>query len=185
MRFFQKIAEGIDTAPAIAQLNAHSELWNAHLGRAYEASPHYGVQDIWVRYRKLEEIQADPRKAIEPHWAEFYPCWQRLSALHPIVFGLMARVQATYLGGILITKIPPGGRVKPHDDRGSWHAETMNCKVYVPLQANDGCVNYCGDESLIIRTGEAVIFNNLVTHSVENNGDADRITLICCYKVEN
>jgi uncharacterized cupin superfamily protein len=96
----------------------------------------------------------------------------------------MARVNAVYLGGILITRIPPGGCVKPHHDRGSWHAETMNTKVYVGLRSNPQCINRCEGEQIVIAPGDAVTFNNLLTHSVENNGETDRMTLIVCMRVE-
>lgn len=183
MQHFHKIASGLNVAPVLAQLEANPGLWNAHPGRTDHGSPHYGISDMWVRYRALHEL-TEPCKFGEPHFAEFYPAWGLLSGLHPIVFKLMASCWATYLGGILITRIPPGGVVKPHDDRGSWHAETMNYKVYVPLQANESCVNTCGDDVATMRAGEAWTFNNLVTHSVRNDGDTDRITLIVCMKVE-
>lgn len=183
-RHLERIASGINVGPALAQLNAHPELWNEHPNRTAENSPHYGIPDIWLRYRPLEELTS-PERFREPHFATFYPAWYALPALTPIVFGLMAKVRATYLGGILITKIPPGCRVKPHDDRGSWHAEAMNCKVYVPLQANERCVNYCENDSAVMRAGEAWTFNNLLHHSVENNGDTDRITLIVCMAVQS
>lgn len=184
MQHFQKIADGIDVSEAIAELDRQPDLWNVHAGRTDESSPHYGVDDIWLRYRALAEL-VSPEKFLEPHFAVFYPAWRRLPALRPIVFSLMAKAQATYLGGLLITRIKPGGRVKPHHDRGSWHAETMNCKLYVPLRANEKCVNYCEDESIVIKPGEAVSFNNQLMHSVENNGDTERVTLIVCMRVEH
>ena len=114
-----------------------------------------------------------------------YPAWNVLTAAHGIVFGLMFVLRAVHLGGVLLTKIPAKGRILPHHDRGSWHAEAMNCKVYVPIKANDQCVNYCGDESMVIRPGEAVEFDNLIEHSVENDGDSERITLIVCMRIDS
>jgi hypothetical protein len=181
LKHFLKIADNIDVSGVVAQLADHPELWNEHLERTRDESPHYGVDDIWVRYRRYSELTSPPRFN-DPHFAEFYPAWYAVSALGPIVFDLMARVKATYLGGILITRIPAGGRVKPHDDRGGWHAENMDTKVYLGLKSNSGCVNYCEDESLTIKVGEAWTFNNLLTHSVVNNGDTERITAIVCFR---
>jgi len=184
MKHFHKIAEGLPVEAVMVQINAQPELWNANPERtASPDSPHYGIPDIWVRYRAREELTS-PEKFNEPHFASFYPAWSNLTALHPIVFGLMYRVRATYLGGVLITKIPPGGKVKPHHDRGRWHAEFMTTKIYVSLQSNPSCVNTCEDEAVVIRTGEAWTFNNLLTHSVENAGKEDRLTAILCVRTE-
>lgn len=183
MRHFLRLAEGIDVSELAAELTAKPHLWNQRRERTFEASPHHGVDDIWIRYRALHEL-TEPAKYLEPHFAEFYPAWRELPSLHPIIFNLMAKVRATYLGGILITRIPPGGQVKPHHDRGSWHAETMNCKMYVPIEANPDCVNHCEDEQVVMRPGECWSFNNLVVHSVENRGKTPRVTAIICCKVE-
>jgi hypothetical protein len=183
LKHFRLVASGLPVSALRSQILAQPELWDAHPGRTNEGSPHYGVPDIWVRYRAIEEL-TEPAHFGEPHFASFYPAWRALPALHPIVYGLMAREKAVYLGGILITKIPPGGEVKPHHDRGGWHAEFMNTKIYVGIQGNQQCTNYCEDESLVIRPGEAWTFNNLLTHSVVNHGDCDRITAIVCMRRE-
>lgn len=135
-----------------------------------------------MRFRPIAELTS-PEKFREPHFAEFYPAWHALPSLQPIVFDLMAKVQAVYLGGILITRISPGGKILPHDDIGSWHAEYHDCKVYVPLQANAQCVNHCLDESVVMQAGQAWIFNNLLTHSVDNDGETNRITAIVCMRL--
>lgn len=180
---FKLIRDGIDVSQALAEVEAHPELWNAHTDRTFEDSPHFGTSDIWVRYRPEHELTS-PQAFLVPHFSAFYPAWHLLPALRPIVFNLMARVEATLLGGILITKIPAGGCVIPHHDRGSWHAEFYNTKVYVPLKTNAACLNTCDGYGRLIAVGEAVSFNNLVEHSVENNGDTDRITLIVCMRAE-
>lgn len=183
MEHFTKIRSGIDVAPLRTQLAAYPELWNTRRERTPTDSPHHGVDDLWVRYRSPEELTS-PERFAEPHFAVFYPAWDLLPALRPIVFSLMAQVEAVHLGGILLTRIPPGGRVKPHHDRGGWHAEFFNTKVYVGVQTNPQCVNRCAGDEMVIGDGDAVIFNNLLVHSVENDGPTDRITLICCFRTE-
>lgn len=179
MKHFSYIDRGIDVSGVQRELDAQPELWNARGQRTVETSPHYGIPDIWVRYRRLDELK-DTRAFLEPHYGVFYPEWDRLPSIQPIVFDIMRRVKATHLGAILITKIPAGCEVKPHDDRGSWHAEFHTTKVYVGIRANTKCVNYCGGDSLVINEGDVVTFNNLITHSVKNDGATDRITLIVC-----
>lgn len=184
MRNFARVAVGIDVAPALAQLAEHPSLWNAHTHRRdAPGSPHTEMSDIWVRFRDRAELTS-PARFAEPHNPVWYPAIAALPALRPIIFDVMRAVEATRLGGVLITRIPPGGRIAEHHDRGGWHAEFYTTKVYVPLAANSRCVNRCEDEAVVMDVGEAWTFDNLKLHSVENNGASDRITLIVCMRTD-
>jgi len=99
-----------------------------------------------------------------------------------VVYSLMAMTQAVHLGNVLLTRIPPGGQIEPHIDTG-WAPEWFTSKFYVVLQS-DRCVNVCGDESVQMRAGEVWRFENRVTHSVDNRGDVDRISLIITMRSE-
>jgi len=181
MKYFEKIAR-YNVWPLEEQLDAHPELWNTH-GQRTVHDTFYGTSDIWVRFRDPSELK-EPKHFGEPHFPVWYPAWEKLPALQPIVFDLMARVKATHLGGILITRIPPHGGIKPHHDRGGWHAEHYRRKVYVPIKTTDQVSNHCEDETVIMRRGDAWWFENLVTHSVVNSGDTERVTLIVCMRTE-
>lgn len=181
MKHFQKIAR-YNVVNLEDQLDACPELWNTHAQRTRNDT-FYGTSDIWVRFRDPAELK-EPKDFGTPHFPVWYPAWHKLPALKPIVFDLMARVRATHLGGILITRIPPHGEIKPHHDRGGWHAEFYQRKVYVPIKTNDHVANHCEEETVIMRRGDAWWFNNLVTHSVVNGGDSERVTLIVCMRTE-
>lgn len=181
MKYFELIDE-FDISELAKQLAEHPELWNERKERT-DCDTFKGTSDIWVRYRDPKEIKS-PADFRVPHFAVFYPAWYKLPALKPIVHRLLADVHALHLGGILITKIPPGGHIKPHHDRGGWHAEFFERKVYVPISTNQFVVNRCEDERVVMGLGEAWYFNNLVEHEVINSGPTDRITLIVCMNVE-
>ena len=104
--------------------------------------------------------------------------------LDGIVYGLAARCRATAIGGVFLTRIPPGGEVKPHDDAYSWHARFYQTKVYVPLAGNPECINTCLDDAAVMLPGSAWTFDNLVTHAVMNRGATERITLIISFRRE-
>ena len=177
MRHFIKIASGVEVLPLAMALYRQPELWNQHRARTGGTGAFVGTDDIWVRFRDPSEL--DCREAFaEEFRCQWYPAWHALPHLRPIVFGLMARVEAVELGGCLLTRIPPGGAVARHNDRGRWHPEFFTTKAYIPLASNDKCVSTCADESVVMATGECWIFDNLQDHSTENNGDTDRITLI-------
>jgi len=93
-------------------------------------------------------------------------------------------VESVHLGGILITRMPPGSTIYEHDDLGTWHSEYHNAKIWMPLRANDQCLNHCEDETVVMAPGDAWTFSNLLRHSVENRGDTERICLICCFRSE-
>lgn len=183
MENFTRIAVGIDVAPALAELDAQPGLWDVQQARTrYAGSPHRETSDIWLRFRDPAK-PLSPSAVIEPHFAVFYPAWYALPALHDIVFDLMARQRAVYLGGILITRLGAGKVVHAHHDRGSWHAEYLNRKVYVILRANR-CVNWCDDERVTMLPGEAWCFENLKLHGVANLGETERIALIVTMRCE-
>lgn len=186
MKYFLKIADGVDVVPLLAQLHRQPALWDAHSARrAAPGSPHGDMQDIWVRYNDEERFKetGDYSRFNDAHDPIFYPAWRALPALRPIVFGLMARCEATRLGGVLLTRIPPGGRIDAHTDRG-WHVEYYNCKLYCILQSNPQCVNRTEDEFVAMKAGEVWTFDNTKEHEVVNNGQDDRITLIICLRCE-
>lgn len=183
MRYFQKIASGVETLPLMLDLYRQPELWDANTARTGGAGSFEGTSDIWVRFRAPEELTSREAFA-EPFTPMFYPAWHALPHLRPIVFGLMARLEAVQLGGVLLTRIPARGAVTRHNDRGRWHPTFFRTKAYLPLATNDKCISTCADESVVMQVGDAWLFDNLQDHSTENNGDTDRITLIVSLRVE-
>lgn len=181
-----KIAEGVDVMPARLALQLHPELWNQNtIRRDAPESPHTAMADIWIRYNDDTECRktGDYSRFNDPHDPIWYPAYYALPQLRPLIFGLMARVEATRLGGVLITRIPPGGHIQPHIDRG-WHVEHYNTKLYVVLQGNEHCINRVEDETIAMQTGDVWYFDNTKEHEVINNGTDDRITLILCFRTE-
>lgn len=184
MKFFQQIANGVDIVPLALALARQPELWNAHAERhERDGSPHAGTSDIWVRYNDIENLAQGYDKFTGEHDSVWHEAYAKLPQLRPLIFGLMARCEAVRLGGVLITKIPAGGHVRPHVDRG-WHPEYYNTKIYVPILSNHQCVNRVEDETVVMAAGDAWYFNNTVEHEVINGGDSERITLIICMRCD-
>ena len=178
MKYFQQIASYKDFGPLIAQLDSQPELWNENAWRRTAGNgAHQQMRDIWLRYGRVpEDVQI-------PHFAKWFPAYYKLPALRPLIFDAMRQVEATHLGGCLITRIPPGGRVGTHVDRG-WHPEFYNCKMYFVLKSNPQCIFRVGDERVAMNVGDIWRVNNLVEHDVVNDGDSERMTLIVCTKQE-
>jgi hypothetical protein len=183
MRNFQQVANSIDVLPLVLELYRQPELWNQHTARTGGKGSFEGTDDIWVRFRDPQELTSTS-SFNEPFTPVFYPAWHALPHLRPLVFGLMARLEAVQLGGILITRVPPGQQVAPHDDRGRWHPEFFKTKAYMPLATNPLCYSTCEEERVVMQIGEVWLFDNLKTHSTVNDGETDRITVIISMRVE-
>lgn len=184
MKYFQQIASGIDVSGVALALARQPELWNTHNERKeFDGSSHVGTSDIWVRYNDPANLALGYEAYTAEHDAVWHPAYAKLPQLRPIIFGLMAQVQAVRLGGVLITKIPAGGHVLPHSDKG-WHPEYYNTKIYVPILSNPYCINRVENERVAMAAGDAWYFNNTVEHEVTNEGDSERITLIVCMRCD-
>lgn len=184
---FIKVAEGVDVSRVMAELDANPQLWNEHAVRKeYAGTPHSRMSDIWVRYNDYKNFTGDLDAFNEAHIPVWYPAWGKLPSLHPIVHGLMSIVDGEMIGGVLITKIPPGEKILPHADK-SWHVDYFS-KFYLSLQSAPGAVFGCEHrgvrEVITPATGECWLFDNRKTHWVENNSDVDRITCIICIHTE-
>jgi hypothetical protein len=181
---FQLLARAINVAEIVEQLEAHPELWNQFgLRKAGEASPHKAAPDIWVRYNDIRPYQE--RGSFEgfndPHIPIWYPAWHALPALRPTVMSMAAHFQAEMIGGVLITKVPPGGRIAPHTDKG-WHVDYFD-KFYLSLKAPEDCVFATAHQAITPKVGDLWLFDNRVEHWVINDSETEeRITLIVCLR---
>jgi aspartyl/asparaginyl beta-hydroxylase (cupin superfamily) len=92
----------------------------------------------------------------------------------------MAQVEGERLGGVLITKLPPGGKIETHVDHG-WHAEYYD-KYFIPIINDQGCVFGFEGGGIYARAGDVYWFNNQSPHWVENHSERERIALIVCIK---
>lgn len=178
MMNFLKIAEGVDVVPLLLDLQRNPKLWDANRERKDRAnSPHVEMSDIWVRHvEKPEEFS-------NPHFPIWYPAFVKLPSIRKMIFDAMSRVQASHLGGVLITRIPAGGRILPHADKG-WHPEFYNCKLYVVLESNPQCIFRVEEECVPMNQGDVWRIDNTKEHEVVNNGNTERMTLIICMRQE-
>lgn len=170
------LAEGLDVAPLAAALAAHPELWNLRTARtAPSDSPHHGVDDIWARFCGPGESGAAPH---ESSWYTEADCLP----LRRMAEAIMDAVGGSVLGGVLITRIPPGARVRPHVDRG-WHAEFFS-KFAVQVAAAPGQAFYFEDQVLETKPGDLFTFTNQHLHWVRNPTPYERVTAIFCIRVD-
>jgi aspartyl/asparaginyl beta-hydroxylase len=176
-----QIAQGLPVAELVAQIEANPDVWNRHTMRteAYE-TPHNEVSDIWVRYNAWENFTGDPQAFNGPHESVWYPVVEQIPAVVPLVADVMLRAGLYELGGVLITKIPPGAHVAPHIDTG-WHAAHY-MKFAVQLLGGQDQEFWFEEAQLSPEAGDLYTFDNAKLHAVYNRSDRDRMTCIICLR---
>lgn len=188
LRHFLKIRDGVNVETLNAELAARPGMWDINpLRKSLGDKPHARMSDIWVRYNDFAKYNPEKPAAFnDEHVPVWYPAWDHLAALKPIVHGLMTAVEGEMLGGVLITRIPPGEGIGRHVDRG-WHVEYYD-KFYVTLKSSPGADFVCEHDGVTERLnpkpGEIWLFDNRKPHWVENNSMEDRVTLIVCIRTE-
>jgi hypothetical protein len=181
-RNFLKIADGYNVLPLQESINRQPELFGQHMQRAqiYQG-PHAGMKDIWVRYNDIANY-SDLSTFNDKHEPVWYPAFYCLPEIQHILFPLMRLTKGTELGGVLITKVPPGGRIEPHTDTG-WHAGYYS-KFYIPIQNGTGAYFGFPEGAIKPTLGEVYWFDNSVPHWVVNDSEQDRLALIVCIRTD-
>lgn len=184
MRNFLKIATGFDVTPLLFSLNRQSNLWG--MDRYWKDHPvpvFRDVDTIMLRFpEKIPyEFESDQKRfeylsGIDQMECSDQTAMDFLPESRPIIFGLMARVQGERLGRVMINRLPPGASIPAHSD-----VDPINKyydRFHCVLQSNPLVSFMCGDELFPMQSGEIFWFENALEHSVQNNGNEDRISLI-------
>lgn len=172
-----------DVLPLQMALARHADLWDEWTYRTtFEGTPFGGMSDILLRYSDIElHAMTTDAGAVtnDTELLQFYPAWQVLPEVKPIVFELMRRFQGVSLGRVMIARLPAGGIIKRHaDNYGRYALRKGGMRFHVAVQALPGCAFHCGDETIQMTTGTCWWFNHKEPHSAENNSADERIHLL-------
>jgi hypothetical protein len=179
------VCTDLNVLPLQEELLSNYEEFDKHnQRRVFEGSPHAQMTDIWARYNDINPfLERGSLKGFEAeHDSIWYPVIDKIPSVKKIVFDLMSKVEGERLGGILITKLSPGGHITRHTDAG-WHAQYYD-KFFVPILIKEGAVFGFDDGDIHAKLGEAWWFDNSNPHWVTNNTDIDRIGMIVCIRTE-
>lgn len=182
MKHFHRVAAGVGVGPLMHAIARQPDLWNRNRWRTtYTGTPHGDIDDILLRYSGGAAIAGpDTAEAVQqddcPVW---HPAAARLPQAKPLVLALMQEVGAYQLDRLLVTRLPPGGRILPHaDNHGSYVHRDGAARYHVVLQGLPGSMFRCGGEEVCMRTGEIWWFNPHQVHEVLNNSADDRVHLL-------
>jgi len=179
----KKLNMSVNVEPLKKALDENISLFGKYNYRGAEGGPHVEMKDIWVRYNDINPYleSGDFSTFADEHDSIWYDVINVLP-VKEIAFKIMEHVDGERLGGILITKLPPGGKIKRHID-GGWHAAYYD-KYYVPVKDYGSTFNFT-DGALLAGEGNVYWFDNSIEHWVENDTDMDRIAMIICIKTDN
>ena len=97
--------------------------------------------------------------------------------VNEIILATVEHIGKVKVRQAMLTKLNAHTVIPRHQDKGPLTAKTH--RIHVPIITNTECIFSVGDESRNMRTGEIWIIDNVGRyHSVENNGDCDRVHLI-------
>lgn len=175
MRYFHKIASEMNVAPLLAAIARQPELWNTNRVRtSHYNSAHSEASDIILRFNNTENKEY--LEVLNDLEAIDYPAFDKLPQVRPLIFDLMRFVEGNRLGRVVITKLVPGAKIKPHCDEGL--SSEYYDRYHITLQNEEDSIFRAGDESVYMTPGDIYLFNNRVEHEVTNNSGEDRISLI-------
>lgn len=184
MKNLIQIREDVDVTSMLKELAANPDLWNIYNGRTRDAhSPHANIADIWLRFADKNRYPANAHNEMsEPHESVWYEAIDRLPSVKAFIMQLAGTLQAERLGGVIITRLPPGATITPHID-DDWHSKYYK-KFHLVLQG-EGSLIYSGSEHLVPQIGEVFYLNDKEIHGVVNLSKEDRIALVVCVRQDS
>ncbi len=171
MRNFYRLAQGVDVTGLVATLHTKPHLWNRNTLRR-DTAELAECDDIWLRFPTEDGI----KRGLGEFECVNYPAWAELPRVRPIIFGLMRQVEGERLGPVMITRLPPGGVIHPHDD-GEVHTSYYK-RYQIALHSLSSVMFRAGDEVVNMQTGDIWWFDNSKEHAVVNNSADDRLAMI-------
>lgn len=175
------IDSNLPVQPILDELAANPDLWDEYPQRRKgKNSPHSQMTDIWLRFADINTYApTNYGDMMKPHDSVWYEAIDKLPSVKAACNVLMGALQGERLGGVLISRLPPGGSIAPHTDH-DWHAEYYK-KFHILLQGEDTFI-YSGNSYLQAKQGDLFHLDSSQIHGVINNGSIDRLALIVCVR---
>jgi outer membrane protein assembly factor BamB/orotate phosphoribosyltransferase len=169
---FLRISAHHDVQQIQQEILTQPELWSADTARQRKITVQRETESIFLRgaLRSGDATGStdDIQESETTRFAEHFPATLRW------VENIAAQ-RGQQLGRALLAKLPPGGRVYPHVDRGAYYAARDRFHLVI---FSAGSRMTCGNEQAIMQEGELWWFDNKQPHAALNPSAQPRIHLI-------
>jgi hypothetical protein len=173
MNNFSCHRRGVDVQPLLSELLSNQSAWFEQTGRQRRAAVQAETNAIPIRGLRRSMVNGRRRRDVHEtrytSLAERFP--ETVALLEALATGLDGR-----LGRAKFARLPPGGQVLPHVDRGEYYA--VRDRFHLVIDSNGGSVLRAGEEEVRMKTGELWWFDNKALHSARNGSDSPRIHLV-------
>ena len=169
----------VNVEPLVQELEKREDLWNEFPDRmiGFNLMGEADFDDIWIHMptsattMDRDEIMANLSKVSHAtRWHRGYfelPVKKMLSEL-------FFHVDAEAFGRVFISRLQPGKHIFPHVDQDL----QAFSRFHVAIQSAPGQVFKCDQEEFTPEAGQVFWFNNNKMHSVENNSEFARLTMV-------
>lgn len=172
-RFFLRIQADVDTGPLMRELDADRTIWLSQTGRQQRAPAQVETQAVPLRGLRRSCIRGRRRRDVQESR------YTRLAKRLPETVALLERLAAEIggeLGRARIARLPAGGKVLPHVDRGEYYR--ARDRYHLVLRSPIGSLLRSGGEQARLRERELWWFDNHALHDACNDGMEERLHLI-------
>ncbi len=171
---FTRIAEKVDVEPFRSELDAASDLWLADTSRQRKVRCQRDTLNIFLRVAR-KPLPAGATNANDVHESRNARFAGRFP--HALKFcQKIASLREGELGRAALVALQPRGWVRPHVDAGAYYR--IRDRFHLVLHSPGGSPLTCGDETIVMRTGELWAFDNKTRHDARNPTDEPRVHLI-------
>ena len=172
MNNFKQILNNIDVFPLLYKISQYPELWN--------------IDDSWTKYKpdttaiyETDNIVLRFNKSSQPGLNDWdKEAFNILYEAQKIIFDVMRVIPGEHLGKVIITKLRPGEVIKEHIDHWPVPGLPYFQRYQIPLQCAPGVIFKVENEELYMKPVSAYWFDNQKMHSVTNNSNEDRISML-------
>jgi hypothetical protein len=177
MKHFKLIAEGIDTAPYLAEIAANSELWDEDTSRQEKIVTQRETRTITLRSHAAQASLDSRVRRAKPIGYRGQPSEMssRLPLISTYVDQLVLGMNGV-IGRAVMTNLRPHGTIFPHTDDGVYWL--LRDRYHLVLKSVAGSHFKAGGEEVRMQAGQLWWFDPTVRHEAFNDSDEERIHVI-------
>lgn len=174
MSHFVRIAENVDTACMLAELDAAPQAWLVDTSRQRKVRCQRHTRNIFLRAPK-KPLPPGAKNANDVHESRTTRMARRFPRTLAYCEGVAHALGGT-LGRATLVALLPRSRVFPHVDAGDYYR--IRDRFHLVLKSPGGSPLTSGGETLELRPGELWVFDNKARHSACNPSAKPRVHLI-------